>query len=49
MIVIRCKARGLISPEIILDYHYKYDITELGLSLLDQKERVADKSKQMQA
>lgn len=44
----RCKSRGLVIPIRIKGQYYKYDITELGLELLDtlakQKEKqVADK------
>lgn len=45
--VIRCKARGLITPQRRGDHYYKYDITDLGLSLLEQKNRVADKTEKM--
>ena len=46
--LIRCKARGLVSPVRVKGKYYKYDITELGLELLNRKEQPAEKTKQYQ-
>jgi len=37
--VVRLKARGLIVPRRETPHHYKYDITDLGLSVLEQLEK----------
>lgn len=39
--LMRCKARGLVSPVRIKGQYYKYDITDLGLALLEEKEKRA--------
>jgi hypothetical protein len=46
--LIRCKARGLVSPVRVKGQYYKYDITPLGLTLLEEKEKPTEKMKQYQ-
>lgn len=46
--LIRCKARGLVSPVRIKGQYYKYDITDLGLTLLEEKKKPTERMKQYQ-
>ena len=46
--LIRCKARGLVSPVRVKGQYYKYDITDLGLTLLEEKKKPTEKMKQYQ-
>lgn len=46
--LIRCKARGLVSPVHIKGQYYKYDITNLGLTLLEEKKKPTEQMKQYQ-
>jgi len=45
--VVRCRGRGLITPQRIGAHYYKYDITDLGESLLAEKARLVDKTQEM--
>lgn len=44
----RCKARGLVIPVRVKGKYYKYDISDLGMELLNRKEQPEEKAKQYQ-
>lgn len=45
--VVRCRGRGLITPQRIGTNYYKYDLTDLGIQLLSEKSRLVDKTQEM--